>query len=116
MASVNKVILIGNLGKDPELRYSPLGQAVTSFPVATSERIINPQGNTEDRVEWHNIVLWGRKAEVASEHLRKGSSIYIDGRLQTRMWQDRDGKERLTTEVVAKKFQMLGGKGVSVPE
>ena len=108
MASVNKVILIGNLGKDPELRYTPGGSAVVNFPIATNERWKDKEGNPQERTEWHNIVLWGRLAEIANDYLRKGSPVYIEGRLQTRSWDDRDGNKRYTTEIVGTQMQMLG--------
>ena len=111
MASLNKVMLIGNLGKDPEVRYTPSGSAVASFSVATSEKFKNRNGEMEERTEWHNVVLWGRQAEVAGEYLSKGKTVYIEGRLQTRKWQDKDGRDRWTTEVVGDRMQMLGGKG-----
>ncbi len=108
MASVNKVILIGNLGKDPELRYTPGGSAVVNFPIATNEKWKDKDGNPQERTEWHNIVLWGRLAEIANDYLRKGSPVYIEGRLQTRNWDDRDGNKRYTTEIVGIQMQMLG--------
>lgn len=109
MASLNKVMLIGNLGKDPEVRYTTSGTAVAGFSIATSEKFKNKAGDWEDRTEWHNITLWGRLAEIAGEYLAKGKTVFIEGRLQTRKWQDRDGRDRYTTEVVADKMQMLGG-------
>ncbi len=111
MASLNKVMLIGNLGKDPEVRYTASGTAVAGFSLATSERFKGKNGEWEDRTEWHNITLWGRLAEIAGEYLAKGKTVYIEGRLQTRKWQDRDGKDRYTTEIVGEKMQMLSGKG-----
>lgn len=111
MASLNKVMLIGNLGKDPEVRYTTAGTAVASFSIATSERFKNKTGEWDERTEWHNITLWGRLAEIAGEYLAKGKTVYIEGRLQTRKWQDKDGRDRYTTEIVGEKMQMLGGKG-----
>jgi single-strand DNA-binding protein len=108
MASINKVILIGNLGKDPELRYTPGGAAVVNFSIATNERWKDKSGQSQERTEWHNIVLWGRLAEIANDYLKKGSSVYIEGRLQTRSWEDRDGNKRYTTEVVGRQMQLLG--------
>jgi len=119
MASVNKVILIGNLGKDPELRYTPGGAAVVNFPIATNERWKDKSGQPQERTEWHNIVLWGRLAEIANDYLKKGSAVYIEGRLQTRSWEDRDGNKRYTTEVVGRQMQLLGreaGTGERAPE
>ncbi len=111
MASLNKVMLIGNLGKDPEVRYTQSGTAVASFSLATSERFKNKNGEWEDKTEWHNVTLWGRLAEIAGEYLAKGKTVYIEGRLQTRKWQDKDGRDRYTTEIVGDKMQMLSGKG-----
>ncbi len=111
MASLNKVMLIGNLGKDPEVRYTTSGTAVASFSVATSERYKSKSGDWEEKTEWHNVVLWGRQAEVAGEWLAKGKTVYIEGRLQTRKWQDKDGRDRYTTEIVGEKMQMLSPKG-----
>ena len=111
MASLNKVMLIGNLGKDPEVRYTASGQAVTSFSLATSEKFKGKNGEWEERTEWHNITLWGKLAEIAGEYLAKGKTVYIEGRLQTRKWQDKSGNDRYTTEIVGDKMQMLSGKG-----
>jgi single-strand DNA-binding protein len=111
MASLNKVLLIGNLGKDPEVRYTASGTAVASFSLATSEKFKNKSGEWEEKTEWHNITLWARLAEVAGEYLAKGKTICVEGRLQTRKWQDRDGKDRYTTEIVGEKMLMLGGGG-----
>ncbi|MSM39270.1 MAG: single-stranded DNA-binding protein [Geobacter sp.] len=111
MASLNKVMLIGNLGKDPEVRYTTSGQAVASFSIATSEKFKNRNGEMEERTEWHNVVLWGRQAEIAGEYLAKGRTVFIEGRLQTRKWQDKEGRDRYTTEIVGDRMQMLGGKG-----
>lgn len=111
MASLNKVMLIGNLGKDPEVRYTTSGQGVASFSVATSEKFKNKSGDMEERTEWHNVVLWGKLAEIAKEYLGKGKTVYIEGRLQTRKWQDKDGRDRYTTEVVGDRMQMLSPRG-----
>ena len=110
--SVNKVILIGNLGKKPELRYTPGGQAVANFSLATNERFGGKDGQpAQERTEWHTVVLFGRQAEIAGEYLKKGRSVYIEGRLQTREWTDKEGQKRYTTEIVAQTVQFLGGKG-----
>ncbi|HXC92489.1 MAG TPA: single-stranded DNA-binding protein [Geobacteraceae bacterium] len=111
MASLNKVMLIGNLGKDPEVRYTTSGAAVASFSVATTEKFKNKSGEWEEKTEWHNVTLWSRLAEIAGEYLSKGKTVYIEGRLQTRKWQDKDGKDRYTTEIVGEKMQMLSAKG-----
>jgi len=108
MASVNKVILVGNLGADPEIRYTPSGTAVANFRLATHEQWKNKNGEKEERTEWHRIVAWARLGEICGEYLRKGSQVYIEGRLQTRSWEDRDGNKRFVTEVVAQAMQMLG--------
>src|ERR1700674_1882728 len=111
MASLNKVMLIGNLGKDPEVRYTASGTAVASFSLATSEKFKNKNGEWEEKTEWHNVTLWARLAEIAGGYLAKGTNVYIERRLQTRQFQDRDGKDRYTTEIVGEKMQMLSGKG-----
>lgn len=108
MASVNKVMLIGNLGRDPEIRYTPSGAAVANFTMATTERWNDPSGEKKERTEWHRIVVWGKQAEIAAEYLRKGRQVYIEGSLQTREWTDRDGNKRYTTEVRAQRLQLLG--------
>jgi single-strand DNA-binding protein len=109
---VNKVILVGNLGKDPETRYMPSGSAVTNLTLATSESWKDKQsGEAQERTEWHKVAMFGRLAEIAAEYLRKGSQIYIEGKLRTRKWQDKEGKDRWTTEIVADEMQMLGSKG-----
>ena len=109
---VNKVILVGNLGKDPETRYMPSGSAVTNLTLATSESWKDKQtGDQQERTEWHKIAMFGRLAEIAAEYLRKGSQIYVEGKLRTRKWQDKEGKDRYTTEIVADEMQMLGSKG-----
>ncbi len=107
---VNKVIIIGNLGADPELRYTPSGQAVANFRVATSESWQDKQGQKQERTEWHRIVAWGKLAELVVEYLKKGRQAYIEGKLQTRQWDDRDGNKRYTTEIVANTVQFLGGR------
>jgi len=113
---VNKVILIGNLGTDPETRYMPSGNAVTNLSVATNERWRDKQsGEMQERTEWHRVVLYARLAEIAAEYLRKGSQVYLEGRLQTRKWQGKDGQDRWTTEIVANEMQMLGGRGGGGP-
>ncbi|MGA8203559.1 MAG: single-stranded DNA-binding protein [Woeseiaceae bacterium] len=109
---INKVILIGNLGQDPETRYMPSGSAVTNFTVATNESWKDKQtGEQKDRTEWHRVAMFNRLAEIAAEYLRKGSQVYIEGKLRTRKWQDRDGNDRWTTEIIADEMQMLGGRG-----
>jgi single-strand DNA-binding protein len=108
---VNKVILVGNLGRDPEVRYSPNGQAVANVTIATSESWKDKNtGEKQERTEWHRIVFWGKLAEIAGEYLKKGSQIYVEGRLQTRKWTDKEGHEKYTTEVVANEMQMLGSR------
>jgi single-strand DNA-binding protein len=111
MASVNKVILVGNLGRDPELRYTQNGSAVANFTLATNERWRDKDGNNQERTEWHRIVVWGRAAENCAQYLQKGRSVYVEGRLQTREWEDKDGNKRSTTEVNALNVQFLGGRG-----
>jgi single-strand DNA-binding protein len=111
MAGVNKAILLGNLGADPEIRYTPSGTAVTNFRIATSETRTNKDGQKETKTEWHKIVAFGRLAEICGEYLSKGKQVYIEGRLQTRNWDDKDGNKRQTTEIVANIMQMLGGPG-----
>ena len=108
---VNKVILVGNLGKDPETRYMPNGKAVTNFTIATSESWKDKQtGEQREQTEWHNIVMYDRLAEIAAEYLRKGSQVYVEGRLRTRKWQDKEGRDRYTTEINANEMQMLGSR------
>ncbi|MBI5970759.1 MAG: single-stranded DNA-binding protein [Deltaproteobacteria bacterium] len=109
MRGVNKVILVGNLGKDPEVRYSPSGMAVCNFSIATTENWKDKEGNKQDKTEWHKIVTFGKLAEICGEYLAKGKQIYIEGRLQTRTWDDKSGVKRYTTEVVASEMLMLGG-------
>jgi single-strand DNA-binding protein len=110
MASVNKVILIGNLGRDPEMRYTQSGQAVTNFPIATTESWTDKNsGHKQEKTEWHRIVAWGKTAELCAQYLAKGRSVYIEGRLQTREWEDKEGIKRYTTEITANTVQFLGG-------
>ncbi len=112
MKSVNKVILIGNLGKDPEVKYTPQGTPVAKITLATNERFKGKDGNWQDRTEWHNVVLWQRLAEIAGEYLKKGGKVYIEGRLQTRSWDDKQtGQKKYMTEVVANDLVLLGGRG-----
>jgi single-strand DNA-binding protein len=111
MASVNKVILVGNLGADPELRYTNSGAAVANFRIATNERWNDKNGQQQERTEWHNIVAWGKLGEICGKYLKKGRSVYVEGRLQTRSWEDHSGNKRYTTEIVAQVMQMLGGRG-----
>lgn len=108
---INKVILVGNLGQDPEIRYTPGGLAIANATVATSDSWKDKQtGEQQERTEWHRVVFFSRLAEVVGEYLRKGSQVYIEGRLQTRKWQDQSGQDRYTTEIVANEMQMLGGR------
>ncbi|HLG20004.1 MAG TPA: single-stranded DNA-binding protein [Bdellovibrionota bacterium] len=109
MAGVNKVILIGNLGADPEIRYTQGGVPVATLRVATSEQWKNKNGQKEERTEWHRVVLWSRLAELAGQYLSKGRQVYLEGRIQTRSWDDKEGKKRYSTEVVATQMQFLGG-------
>jgi len=113
MASLNKVMLIGNLGADPEIRYTPSGAAVANFNMATRAQWTTKEGEKQDRTEWHRIVAWRRLGEICGEYLHKGSLVYIEGRLQTRSWEDRDGNKRYTTEIVAQGMQMLDRAGQS---
>jgi single-strand DNA-binding protein len=109
---INKVILVGNLGADPETRYMPSGKPVTNIRIATSESWTDRQsGDKQERTEWHAVVLFEKLAEISAEYLRKGSQVYIEGSLRTRKWQDKEGKDRYTTEIVAREMQMLGGRG-----
>jgi len=111
MASVNKVILIGNLGSDPEVKYTPSGTAVANFNVATNESWVSKDGKKEEKTEWHKIVVWSKLAELCGEYLAKGRPVYLEGRLQTRDWNDKDGNKRYTTEIVAQTIQFLGSPG-----
>ncbi|HLJ86851.1 MAG TPA: single-stranded DNA-binding protein [Candidatus Angelobacter sp.] len=110
--SVNKVILVGNLGKDPEVKYTPSGMAVAKFSLATNERFKDKGGEWQDRTEWHNIVAWQRLAEIVGEYVKKGSKIYLEGRLQTSSWEDKQsGEKKYRTEIVAQDLVLLGGRG-----
>ncbi len=110
---INKAIIIGNLGADPEVRYTQSGTAVATFNVATKERWKGQDGQMQEQTEWHRIVAWGRLAEICGEYLSKGSKVYVEGRIQTRSWDDRDGNKRYTTEIVAKEMKMLDPKGAT---
>lgn len=107
--AVNKVILIGNLGQDPEVRYSPSGQAVCNLSIATNEAWTDKNGQKQEKTEWHRVVVFGKLAELVGQYLKKGRQAYLEGKLQTRQWQDKDGQTRYTTEVVAQTIQFLGG-------
>jgi len=110
MAGVNKAILIGNLGKDPEIRHLDNGVAVANFSIATTESYTNKQGERVNQTEWHNVVLWRGLAEIAEKYLKKGNSVYIEGKIITRKWEDKDGNSRYSTDIVADKMTMLGSK------
>jgi single-strand DNA-binding protein len=109
--SVNKVILVGRLGRDPETRFTSGGQAVANFSVATDESYKDRNGERQKRTEWHKIVVWGKQAEIAQQYLKKGSLLFIEGRIQSREWQDKEGQKRTSFEIVANNFRMLGGRG-----
>jgi single-strand DNA-binding protein len=109
---INKVILVGNVGGDPETRYMPSGSAVTNLTIATNETWKDKQtGEKKERTEWHRVAMFNRLAEIAAEYLRKGSQVYIEGKIRTRKWQDKEGQDRFTTEIIADEMQMLGGRG-----
>jgi len=108
---VNRAILVGRLGRDPETRYTSGGQAVCNFTLATDETYRDRNGERQKRTEWHRIVVWGKQAEIAQQYLHKGSLIFVEGRIQTRQWDDREGQKRTTVEIVASNFRMLGGRG-----
>src|SRR5215813_12799529 len=119
MASVNKVIIIGNLGRDTETRYMPDGGAITNISVATTDKWKDKNGEMQEKTEWHRVAFFGKLAEIAGEYLKKGSQVYVEGRLQTRKWQDKDGQDKYTTEIVANQMQMLGsrqGMGGGAPD
>ena len=111
MGSVNKVILVGNLGRDAELRYTPGGAAVATLNLATTEMWNDKQGQRQEKTEWHRVILWGKQAETLQEYLTKGKQIYVEGRLQTRQWDDKEGNKRYTTEIKADRITLLGGGG-----
>src|SRR3954463_4873944 len=111
MASVNKVILVGNLGRDPETRYLPDGGAVANIRIATTDTWKDKSGEKQEHTEWHRVAFFGKLAEIAGEYLKKGSPVYVEGRIRTRKWQDKEGQERYSTEIVADRMQLLGGRG-----
>lgn len=111
MAAINKVILIGNLGSDPEVRFLPSGQPVANFNIATTEKWTGRDGNPGERTEWHRIVVFGKQAENCKEYLKKGRQVYVEGRLQTREWEDKEGQKKRTTEIIAQTVQFLGSGG-----
>jgi single-strand DNA-binding protein len=108
---INKVILVGNLGADPEVRYTQSGTAIANFRVATTETWKKPDGSKEEKTEWHRVVAWNRLGEICGEFLNKGSRVYIEGKIETRKWQDKEGKDRYTTEIVAREMKMLSARG-----
>ena len=109
--SVNKALLIGNLGRDPEVRFTPSGRAVARFPVATSEVWNDSDGNRQERTEWHNVVVWGKQAESCGQYLQKGRQVFIEGSIRTRSYDDKDGVKKYITEIIAQRVQFLGGGG-----
>ena len=111
MAAVNKVILVGNLGRDPETRYMPSGEAVVNIAIATTDNWKDKTGEKQERTEWHRVVIFGKLAEVAAEYLKKGAQVYFEGALRTKKWTNKEGQDQYTTEIVADKMQMLGSKG-----
>jgi len=113
---VNKVILVGNLGANPEVRYTQGGQTVANLRIATTERWTDKSGQKQEATEWHRVVVWGRQAEIVSQYLTKGRQVYIEGRIRTRQWQDQSGQKRYSTEVVAQNVQMLGSRGERGPD
>ena len=110
MASVNKAIILGNLGRDPELRHTQAGKAVATLRIATNEVWNDQSGERQERTEWHSVVVWGRQAETCNQYLKKGRTVYIEGRIQTRKWQDKEGNDRYSTEIVADRVQFIGGQ------
>ena len=116
MSGVNKVILVGNLGANPELRYTQGQQAVANLRIATTERWTDKSGQKQEATEWHRVVVWGKQAEIVGQYLTKGRQVYVEGRIRTRQWQDQQGQKRFTTEIVAQNVQMLGGRGERAPD
>jgi len=113
MASVNKVILVGNLGKDPEVRFTPSGRAVAKFSIATTESWMDQESGRQERTEWHNIVVWGKQAESCGQYLAKGRQVFVEGAIRSRSYDDKEGNKRYITEIVAQRVQFLGGRGAS---
>lgn len=113
MASVNKVILVGNLGKDPEVRFTPSGRAVAKFPIATTESWMDQENSRQERTEWHNVVVWGKQAESCGQYLAKGRQVFIEGAIRSRSYDDKEGNKRYITEIVAQRVQFLGSGGGS---
>jgi single-strand DNA-binding protein len=113
--SVNRVMLIGNLGKDPEVRFTPSGRAVGRFPIATSEVWNDAEGQRQERTEWHNVVVWGKQAETCGQYLAKGRQVYVEGSIRTRQYDDKEGQRRYITEIIAQRVQFLGGRGGDAP-
>ena len=111
MASVNKVILVGNLGKDPEVRFTPSGRAVAKFPIATTESWMDQENSRQERTEWHNIVVWGKQAESCGQYLAKGRQVFIEGGIRSRSYDDKEGNKRYITEIIAQRVQFLGSSG-----
>lgn len=111
MASLNKVMVLGNLGQDPELRNTASGKAVTTLRIATTDSWLDQSGQKQERTEWHSVVVWGRQAELCKQYLSKGRTAFVEGRLQTRKWQDKEGNDRYSTEIVADRVQFIGGSG-----
>src|SRR5262245_535367 len=116
MSGVNKVILVGNLGANPEMRFTQGGQAIANLRIATTERWTDRSGQRQEATEWHRVVLFGKTAEIAGQYLTKGRQVYIEGRIRTRQWQDQQGQKRYTTEIVATNMTLLGGRGERAPE
>ena len=116
MSGVNKVILVGNLGANPEMRFTQAGQAVANLRLATTERWTDRGGQKQEATEWHRVVVWGKQAEIVGQYLTKGRQVYVEGRIRTRQWQDQTGQKRYTTEIVAQNVQMLGGRGERAPD